>query len=167
MDSTLLMIMAGAVVVSAAALVFQAVMLYGTFRAASTIRDRVVELLPKLEGLVDAARVAVDESRAGVAEVRAKSNQILELTHKQLQQLESFLAEAGERTRRQLSHAEAVIDDTLDRVEETVALVHKGILKPVRGAGAVIAGLRTMIQVLMRGNRPSPDRATADEEMFI
>lgn len=166
-QSTLLEVMAGAVVVSAIALLLQVGMLFGMLRAILTVRERVLHLLPKVEGLVDASRVAVDESRAGIAEVREKTNEILDLTHKQLHQVEGVLSDATERTRKQLDHIEVVIEDALERVEETVALVHKGILKPVRGITGVVAALRTVIQVLMRGDRRSPDRATVDEEMFI
>ena len=159
--------MTGAVVVSAIALLLQLGTLFGILRVVLTLRERVLHLLPKVEGLVDASRVAVDESRAGIAEVREKSNEILDLTNKQLHQVEGLLADATERTRKQLDHAEVVIEDTLERVEETVALVHKGILKPVRGISGIISAVRTVLQVLMRGDRPSPDRVTVDEEMFI
>jgi hypothetical protein len=159
--------MASAVVISAIALVFQAAMLYGTFRATQTLRDRVVAILPKVEGVLESSRIAIDEGRAGIAEVRQKSNQILDLANKQLGQLEGMLADASERSQRQFAHAEMVVRDLLDRVDETVALVHKGILKPVRGIAGITAGVRAMIQVLLRGNRPRPDRVTVDEEMFI
>ncbi len=159
--------MAGAVVVSAIALLLQLATLFGILRVVQTMRDRVLHMLPKVEGLVDASRVAVDESRAGIAEVREKSNEILDQTQKQLHQVEGFLAETTERTRKQLDHAEVVIQDALERVEETVALVHKGILKPVRGITGIVSAVRTVLQVLTRGDRPSPDRVTVDEEMFI
>src|SRR5712671_3880307 len=73
-QSTLLIIMAGAVSVSAIALVIQAFLLFGTFKATQTVRDRVVTMLPKVEALLDTSRAAVDEGRAGIAEIREKSN---------------------------------------------------------------------------------------------
>ena len=165
-QSTLLVIMAGSVVVSAVALVIQAVLLFSTYRATQTVRDRVVTLMPKVEALLDTSRAAVDEGRAGIAEIREKSNLILDAGQKQMQSLQSILADAQERSKRQFEHVELLINDTLGRVEETVALVHKGVMKPIRGVNALASGLSAAFQYLLRG-RPNPGRVTADEEMFI
>ena len=55
----------------------------------------------------------------------------------------------------------------MERTQETVALVHQGILKPLRGHQRRGGGRpRAALQFLLRGGRPSPDRATVDEEMF-
>jgi hypothetical protein len=165
-QSTLLVIMAGAVCVSAVALVFQAFLLFNTYRATETVRDRVVSMLPKVEALIDSSRAAVDEGRAGIAEVREKSNLLLDSGQKQMQSLQAILGDAQDRSRRQFEHMEFLVNDTLDRMEETVALVHKGVMKPVRGVTGLAAGLGAALQYLLRG-RPRPDRVTVDEEMFI
>jgi hypothetical protein len=55
----------------------------------------------------------------------------------------------------------------MSRAQETVATVQSGIMKPLREIQGVAAGVRTAIFYLMRGGRPSPAQATADEEMFI
>jgi len=165
-QSTLLVIMAGAVSVSAIALVIQAFLLFGTFKATQTVRDRVVTMLPKVEALLDTSRAAMDEGRAGIAEIREKSNMLLDTGQKQMQSLQSILGDAQERSRRQFEHMELLVNDTLNRVEETVALVHKGVLKPIRGINGVAAGISAAIQFLVRG-RSNPNRVTVDEEMFI
>jgi hypothetical protein len=46
-------------------------------------------------------------------------------------------------------------------------LVHTGVMRPLREITGVAAGLKATIQFLMKGVRPSPDRLTVDEEMFI
>jgi hypothetical protein len=55
----------------------------------------------------------------------------------------------------------------MSRAQETVTTVHKGIMIPLREIQGISAGVRTAIFYLMRGGRPSPAQATADEEMFI
>jgi len=60
-----------------------------------------------------------------------------------------------------------VLDDTMNRAQDTVAMVHKSILKPLKEIQGVAAGLRAAFFFLMRGARPNPVQATADEEMFI
>jgi len=165
-QSTLLVIMAGAVSVSAIALVIQACLLFGTFKATQTVRDRVVTLMPKVEALLDTSRAAVDEGRAGIAELREKSNLLLDSGQKQMQSLQSILGDAHDRSRRQFEHMEMLIDDTLNRVEETVTLIHKGVMKPIRGIGGLAAGVGAAFNFLIR-SRARPDRVTVDEEMFI
>jgi hypothetical protein len=55
----------------------------------------------------------------------------------------------------------------MSRAQATVAVVQSGILVPLREIQGVAAGVRSAFLYLMRGGRPSPAQATADEEMFI
>jgi hypothetical protein len=165
-QTTLLYIMAGFTCVAAVALVIQASLMFGMYKATVALTERVTLMLPKVEALMDSSRVAIDESRATIAEIRYKSNLILDTGHKQIQQLELILNDAAERTTKQLAYAEAVVQDALERVEDTVALVHKGVLKPIRSITGIAAGVGAAVQYLMR-RRPNPERATLDEEMFI
>lgn len=148
------------VAVSAAALIFQAAMLYGTYKASRELRDRIVPLISKVDALVDT-------SRTTLVDITAKTNQILDVAKQQLETVGELIEDASLRTHRQLENAEIMVEDALARAQETVALVHKGILAPIRGINGVAAGVRAALQFLMRGTRPSPDQVTVDEEMFI
>jgi len=155
------------VAVSAAALVFQAAMLYGTYKASRELRDRIVPLTVKVDALVETSRTTIDEARIKMGEIATRTNQILDIAKQQMESVSEVVEEASLRTRRQLKNAEIVVDDALDRAQNTVELVHKGILTPIRGINGVAAGVRAALQFLMRGTRPSPDQVTVDEEMFI
>ena len=155
------------VAISAAAMIFQAAMLYGVYKASRELRDRIVPLTVKVDALVESSRSAVDEARIQIVEITTRTNQILDVARQQMETVEELLDDASLRTRRQLQNAEAVVEDALARTQETVALVHKGILSPIRGINGVAAGVRAALQFLLRGTRPSPDQVTVDEEMFI
>jgi hypothetical protein len=155
------------VAVSAAALIFQAAMLYGTYKASRELRDRIVPLTVKVDALVDVSRTTIDEARTKMGEIATRTNQILDVAKQQMETVEEVLEDASLRTRRQLRNAEIVVEDALARAQETVELVHKGILTPIRGINGVAAGVRAALVFLMRGTRPSPDQVTVDEEMFI
>jgi hypothetical protein len=155
------------VALSAAAMIFQAAMLYGTYKASRELRDKIVPLTVKVEALVETSRAAVDEGRIRISEITTRANQILDLAREQMETVEEVLQDASFRTRRQLERAEIVVDDALARAQETVELVHKGILTPIRGINGVAAGVRAALHFLLRGTRPSPDQVTVDEEMFI
>jgi hypothetical protein len=155
------------VAVSAAALIFQAAMLYGTYKASRELRDRIVPLTVKVDALVETSRTTIDEARVKMGEITSRANQILDIARTQMETVEEVLQDASFRTRRQLERAEIVVDDALVRAQDTVELVHKGILAPIRGINGVAAGVRAALTFLMRGTRPDPDQVTVDEEMFI
>ena len=155
------------VAISAAAMVFQAAMLYGTYKASREMRDRVVPLTVKVDALLETSRSAVDEARGKLVEITTRTNQILDVAKRQMETVEELLQDASLRTRKQLRNVEIVVEDALARAQETVEIVHKGILTPIRGINGVAAGVRAALHFLLRGTRPSPDQVTVDEEMFI
>ena len=142
-------------------------MLYGTYKASRELRDRIVPLTVKVDALVETSRSAVEDARRQMREITIKANQILDVAREQMETVEDVLEDASVRTRRQLERAEIVVDDALARAQETVELVHSGILTPIRGINGVAAGVRAALYFLLRGTRPSPDQVTVDEEMFI
>jgi hypothetical protein len=155
------------VVVAAIALVIQAGMLFGMYRASRALEENARRLVPKIEALVATSQSAVDDSRKLINEVNLKTGDILDLTRKQLALIDDVLQDAAARARVQFDRAELVLDDTMTRAQETVALVQSGIMKPLREIHGVIAGVRSAFSFLMRGRRPDPADVTADEEMFI
>jgi hypothetical protein len=166
-QQTLLITMTVFVIVAAIALLIQAGLLFGIYKSSREMQATAQRLAPKVEALLDSSRVAVDDSRRLIGEVTVKTSEILDCARKQLDRLDEVLEDAAGRARVQLDRAELVIDDTMTRVQEIVALVHTGIMKPLREIQGVTAGVRTALSFFMRGGRRDPARATADEEMFI
>jgi F0F1-type ATP synthase membrane subunit b/b' len=165
-QQTLLTVMTVFVCISAIALLIQAGMLIGIYKATRGMQDNVQRLLPKIEGLIDTSRQTVEDSRKQILDITSKTSDILETARKQLERVDSVLEDATARAHIQLEHAELVLDDAMERAHDTVALVHSSILKPLREIQGVAAGIRTVFQFLMR-SRPNPTHATSDEEMFI
>jgi len=166
MDQNLLIIITVFVFVAAVALCIQAGLLFAIYRATRAFEEKAVPLIPKIDALVESSRAAVDDSRVQIHEITVKTNEILDSTKKQLARIDEVMEDATARARVQMDRAELVIDDTMERAQETVALVHAGIMKPLREIQGVAAGIRASLNFLMRGRR-DPVQATADEEMFI
>src|SRR4051812_26880102 len=97
-QSTFMVVVAVGACIAALALVLQACFLFGTYKATQVMRDRIVQLVPKVEAilpkvealvpkieavipkvdaLLESSRTTVEESRLAIAEVRQKSNAIL------------------------------------------------------------------------------------------
>jgi ABC-type transporter Mla subunit MlaD len=165
-QQTLLTIMAAFVVISAIALCIQAGFLFGIFKGLRNLEVKTAPLIPKLDALIESSRVAIEESRTQIHDITQKTGEILDVTRRQLSRVDEVLEDAAARARVQMDRAEMVLDDTMNRAQETVALVHSGIMKPLREIQGVQAGVRAALNFLMRGRHNGPV-ATADEEMFI
>jgi hypothetical protein len=163
----LLLVMTLFVIVSAIALLIQAGLLFGIYRNVKSVRSEVASVMPQVRSIITKAEDTIDQSRKHVIEITAKANEMMDVGKAQLVKLDAVLTDASTRARAQLERAEMVVDDTVSKVHQTVTAVHSGILKPVREIQGVAAGVRTAVSVFMRGGRPSVDRATQDDEMFI
>ena len=112
-------------------------------------------------------QVPIEDSRTQLLSITLKTHQILDVAQKQMARVDDLMADATVRTRKQMVQAEAVLDDAMSRAHDTVAMVHGGIIKPLREINGVAAGIRAALHFMARTGRPTPDRLTVDEEMFI
>lgn len=166
MDQNLLIVITIFVIVAAAALCIQAGLLFGIFKATRELEKKASPLIPKVDALVESSRVVIDDSRQQIHDITVKTNQILDATKIQLARVDEVMEDAAGRARIQLDRAEMVLDDAMSRAQETVAVVHNGIMTPLREIQGVTAGVRAALNFLLRG-RHTHVQATADEEMFI
>jgi methyl-accepting chemotaxis protein len=173
-ETTLLYVMAAFVIISAIALCIQAGMLAGIYKTTKALEQAILPLLPKVESLVEKTSATVEQSSRQITTITARANELLESSNnildsakRQVAIVEDLVGDASVRARVQMDRAELVLDDTLSRAHETVAVVHDGVMRPLREINGLAAGVRAALAALARGNRPTPDRATSDEEMFI
>ena len=154
------------VIIAAVALIIQAAMLAGIYKASRGMQENVQRLLPKIEGVLDTSRKTIEDSRKQIADITAKTSEILDTTRQQVHRIDEFLNDAAARARVQMDRAEMVLDDAMVRTQRTVALVEGGVIKPIVQIQGVAAGIKTALTFLLRG-RPNPEDAHSDEEMFI
>lgn len=166
-NNALLYILTAFVVISAIALCIQAGLLFGIYATTKKLQGKMEPLIPKVDALVDSAKVTVDQSRKQIVEITVKTNEILDSTKNQLKKVEEVVNDATSRAKVQMERVEMVLDDTMSRAHETVATVHSGILRPLREINGIAVGVRAAVGHLARGGRPSVAQATSDEEMFI
>lgn len=159
--------MAAAVVVSAAAIVVQLILLFGTFFAVRDTRTRFLALSDRIESLVDLSTSFLDQSRTEISEITTRTKDLLSSAQGQMTRLDAFLDDATTRAKTQMEHVELVVDDTLARFQETSAVLQKGVLKPLRQLNALAAGLQAAVEYLFNRHRTTVERATQEDEMFI
>jgi len=173
-ETALLYVMAAFVIISAIALCIQAGMLAAIYKTTKELQQAINPLLPKVESLVEKTSSTVEQSSRQITEITTQANGILESskdildsTKRQLAIVEDVVGDAAERAKVQMERVELVFDDTLSRAHETVAVFHDGVMRPLREINGLAAGIRAALASIARGNRPTPDQATSDEEMFI
>jgi ABC-type transporter Mla subunit MlaD len=166
-EMALLYVMAAFVIISAIALCIQARMMAGMYKTFKALQQSITPLLPKVENLVEKTNSTVEQSGRQITEITTRANDILDSTKRQLAIVEEVVGDAAVRAKVQMERVELVLDDTLSRAHETVAVFHDGVMKPLREVNGLAAGIRAALSSIARGNRPTPDQATSDEEMFI
>ena len=167
MDPHTQWIMVGAFLVAAVAILVQACLMFAMYRTSCAMREQLSALRAKIEPMAESGQRLFEETRAQVAEISTETRQVLALGRKQLVVVDELMGEAAARTRAQMDRIEMVVDDTVNRFQETTTLLQNSIVKPIRQINALSAGIRAAVSVLFGGRRTSVERATHDEEMFI
>ncbi len=180
-NQTLLYIMTAFVVIAGISLLLQLGMIFGIYKTAKATEQKVTELMPKVtslipkvSALIDASQETIAHSRVQITEIATKAgdiatktSEILDSTKRQLAKVEDVVNDASGRAKVQLERAEMVLDDTMSRAHQTVAMVHGGITRPLREIHGIAAGVKTALSHLANSGRPSVAQATHDDEMFI
>ncbi len=162
-----LYVIAVAAIAATLALILQAVMMVGFYKAAKAMRDQVTVLAARIESFVESTERSVEQSRKYICDVAAHAGQVLDLAHKQLVRVDEVLGDATSRAKIQMDRVEWVLDDMLSRLHETSAALQKGLLRPIREINGFAAGLQAALGFLFRSRRTTVERATHDEEMYI
>lgn len=166
-QQTLLTLLTIFVIVAAVALVIQAGMLIGLFIVARSLQTKITEILPDVQNLIGISKRTLQSVEKHVDKIGSTSGAILDVTKQQLAKVDELLSDATTRAKVQMERAEMVLDDAMTRTQQTVSLVQRGVVRPVREVYGVFAGIRTTLSYLGRSGRPTVDHATSDEEMFI
>jgi hypothetical protein len=164
---TLLVLLIIFVGISAVALFIQAATLLGLFFVARDIRAKVFAVWPEVQQAIGISRRTVEQVEKHVDKIGSASVEIVATTKQQVAKVDELLNDATSRAKVQMERAEMVLDDTMMRMQETVSIVQRTILRPVREIHGFWSGIRAALHYIGRGSRPTVDHVTSDEEMFI
>ncbi len=166
-QQTLLILLTIFVAVAAVALLLQLGTLLAMFLTVRKLQTQIMEVWPEVQAIIGVSRRTVEKVEVHINKIGVTSTAILDVTKQQVIKIDELLSDATTRAKVQMERAEMVLDDTMGRAQETVSIVQRTVLRPVRELHGVLAGLRTTIHYLGRNGRPTVDHATSDEEMFI
>ncbi|MBK9166785.1 MAG: hypothetical protein IPM24_04900 [Bryobacterales bacterium] len=166
-EATFRLIVSIGVILVTISAIAQGVVMFLLYRASQVTRARLDQLTQKVEPVIANSRQISEDLRPKLNGILEHTLAISKMAREQAERYDVLLTETAGRARVHVERYDAVLGETAARVEETSALVHEQIMRPVREVNAVMAGVRTAVNVWARGQRPSPEHATQDEEMFI
>jgi ABC-type transporter Mla subunit MlaD len=143
--------------------------------------DRTVQVIGKIGVVVEQAGPAVDSAR----QVLASANQVIvdarprisEFTdeavavahsgREQVERIGELLHDVGDRARARLEQIDESVGNTVGQVGQVGDAMKRAVLRPVREANGLAAGISAAVSTLVHPRKASPGSATQDEEMFI
>jgi methyl-accepting chemotaxis protein len=165
---------AGGVAIATLCIVIMAVVAILLYRIVSKVQARMDEVTTRVEPIIDTVRKLTDENApkisvltSNVVDISANAKDISTMAKEQAHRFAEVGRDIADRAKAQIARVDAVVDDTVEQVHQAGDNMKAAVMKPMREAGAVFAGVRAAVSTLVEGRRPTVDHVTQDEEMFI
>jgi methyl-accepting chemotaxis protein len=173
-EETFRWVITGGVAISTFCILTMAVVAILLYRIASRVQVRMEGVAERVEPVIDTVRRIASENAPKIStiadravEIATNAKEISDLANEQAHRFAEVGRDIADRTKAQIARVDAVMDETVEQVHHAGDNMKAAVLKPMREAGAVIAGVRAAIFTLASGRRPTVDHITQDEEMFI
>jgi methyl-accepting chemotaxis protein len=173
-EDTFRWVVTGGVGIATLCILIMAVVAILLYRIVSKLQVRMNELTKRVEPIIDTVKkVAADTApkiavvSGHVVEISANAKDISGVARDQAHRFAEVGRDIADRSKAQIARVDAVVDDTVEQVHQAGDNVKSAVMKPVREASAVMAGVRAAMTILVDGKRPTVDHLTQDEEMFI
>jgi methyl-accepting chemotaxis protein len=164
----------GGVAIATLCILTMAVIAILLYRIVSKVRVKVDDMTSRVEPIIETVRRLADENApkisavtTNVVEISANAKDISGVAKDQAHRFAEIGRDVADRAKAQIARVDAVVDETVDQVHHAGDNVKAAVMKPVREASAVLAGVKAAVTILVDGRRPTIDHITQDEEMFI
>jgi methyl-accepting chemotaxis protein len=165
---------AGGVAIATLCILIMAVVAILLYRVVSKVQARMDDVTARVEPLIDTVRKLADENApkitvltGNVVDISANAKEVSAMAKDQAHRFAEVGRDITDRAKAQIARVDAVMDDTVEQVHQAGDNIKAAVMKPVREASAVFAGVRAAVSTLVDGRRPTVDHVTQDEEMFI
>jgi methyl-accepting chemotaxis protein len=173
-DETFRWVVTGAVAIATLCILAMAVVSVVLYRIVTKVQLRVDAMAESVMPVIQTVRQLTYENSPKISsiatravEISANVKDISDVAKEQAHRYAELGRDFADRAKAQIARVDAVVDDTVDQVHQAGDNVKEAVLKPVREANAVFAGVKAAFFTLASGHRPSVDHVTQDEEMFI
>jgi methyl-accepting chemotaxis protein len=164
----------GGVAIATLCILVMAVVAILLYRVISKVQTRVNDIAQRFEPIIETVRQVSSENAPKISEVASNvvvisgnAKEVSGVVKDQAHRFAEVGRDVADRTKAQIARVDAVVDDTVAQVNHAGHAMKSAVNKPVREAGAVIAGVKAAVSSLVEHKRPTIDHLTQDEEMFI
>ena len=158
------------VIVTALAVLLQALVLYALYRTISELAKAVVRIDAGLVEHVHPVLRSINEIAAGAREpvsaVLTNLAEISRIVRERTASTDVFLADTLERARLEVLRADNLIAGVLEKVERASEAVERGVIVPVREISALYTGIRRGLEFFLF-RRQDRSRSGQEEQLFI
>lgn len=173
-EETFRWVVTGGVAIATLCILIMAVVSLLLLKVASKVRKRMDSVLERVEPILDTARQVAKDSGPkisaigdNVVEIVANARDISDVAKDQAHRFGEVGRDIADRAKAQVARVDSAVDNTVEQFHHAGDNMKSAMMKPVREAGAVFAGLRAAAQTLTNGRRATVDHVTQDEELFI
>jgi len=166
-SETALVLLSIAVAVSSLSLLVQAIASWRLYQSVRRLQEEVTPLIPQARAALEQAQTTFRQAAVELHEAAEMAKNIMESVQEQVDGIDRARQEIAAQWRVQSERIDLVLEDILGRVQDVVGVVHGTVMRPVREVSGMVAGVKAALQTLLLARRPTVDRATHDDEMFI
>jgi uncharacterized protein YoxC len=168
---TLLIILASAM---ALAMVCQAVFLWRLSSSAKKLMARLNAVTSDLEsdarGVLDQLRdivASLDHLREVSEGVESRVGELDQMFGERVQDIDHLVGKLLEVGSRQAEKVDSVVTDTVDKFEETTAVIQQDIVRPVVEISSLVKGLKTGLDYLFSKRELRSEEKYPEDQLFI
>lgn len=168
---TLLIILAFVITVSMA---FQAFFFWRLSDSSRQLMDRLEGVSSQLEA---EARDVIDQMRGIVASfehlrhisegIESRADEINQMFGDRARDIDSLVRKVVEVGSRQADKVDSVVTDTVEKFEETTAVIQQDIVRPVVEISSLVKGLKTGLEYLFSKKQIGSEEKYPEDELFI
>ncbi len=166
-SETALVLLSIAVAVSSLSLLIQAVASWRVYQSVRKLQEEVSPLIPRARAAIEQAETTFRQAATELHEAANLARELMASVQEQVDGIDRARQELAAQWRVQSERIDLVLEDILGRVQEAVGVLHGTVMRPVREVSGMVAGVKAALQTLLLARRPTVDRATHDDEMFI
>lgn len=159
------------VIVAAVALFMQMLIFGAMFLTIRRLSKRMEDLADDMQRRVNPTlsrlQMLVEEAQPRIAGMLSDAAEMTHVARGQVQRVDRVVTEAVDRLRTQLVHADQILADALETVEETGARIRSTVWRPVQSFSALLHGIQTGLEFYRGRRREAQGVAQQDEELFI
>ena len=115
--------------------------LQAAIRRAGPVLDKAVPVLDQARQVLVNTNLILETARPRVSEVSAEVVEIARETRAQVERIGTLIHNAGDRARHRLEQIDQTVESTVEQVEQVGDSVKRAVMRPVREANGLAAGI--------------------------